>query len=261
MFFQTQTAQTKVVYLGDVDATNVPYRLQVVTTMHRKNIDNFRNNADKLKKVVEDAGLKLLLSSWDADVQSDDIVTVAHYWAIEDANALVKVDLILLDNPDYAPFYQLIDTEVKDFAVPIVPPNGMLGLRQLPASSKNYHAVSSNYQYVRVAIWVEPQRASEFCARMESGMVPFAEAQGWGFGVGYLSFTGRLGNVVQMWRVPKDATISTRLNDILSTKAPWLEKVQLNNDGTLNGSGVIRQFHYRIFDPTPIDPDPNRFLF
>jgi hypothetical protein len=260
MFFQTQSSQARIVYVGAVDAENVPYRLQVVTTTDRKNVAFLKANADKLRAIVEDAGLKLLLSSWDADLQDSQTVTVVHYWAIADANALVNVDLILLDNPDYAPFYQLINTEVKHIVVPIIPPNGMLGLRKLPESSKSYRALSTGYQYLRVSIWVEAQCASEFCARLEAGMVPFAEQQNWAFGVGYLSFTGRLGNVVQMWRVPNDPTPDVvQLKQLLS-KAPWLEIVQRDPSGKIT-KGVVRDFNCDLFAPTPIDPNPNRFLF
>jgi hypothetical protein len=211
---------------------NMPYQLQVCAELHRAALPAFHRSSRGLVKIIEDAGLKLRLSCWEV---RGDVVNYFNYWDIgPDANRLTYVELILPDTPGFTQFAKLWITETKDIVIPINP------IRRDTRAEDGQSLLEDGrqYTYLRVTHDIPYVTVSEFAARLEGSLVPFARDNGWFLGDTYWGLTGKAGHVVQMWIIPEDDSVfaAQRLATL-----PWQAL-------------TTRPPTYQLLEPTPSDP-------
>jgi hypothetical protein len=209
---------------------NLPYQLQVTTQMRREKLPAFNKTSHQLVELIEAAGLKLKLSCWE---MNGDIVQFYNYWDLaEDCNRLAFAELILPDVPGYAKFAKLWISETKDIVIPITAVH----------QEGNVESTTPGV-YVRVSYELPFTVLSEFAARVEGALRPFARYSGWILGDIYWQLTGAAGAVVEMWLIPEAeaAFAAQRLSTL-----PWY-------------SLIPKTPVFQILDPTPSDPNLLRF--
>lgn len=205
-----------------------PIHLQVLTTVKRSDLHLIYRLGPQLISLIEAGGVDLLLSCWRVD---GDIVYLYNYWDLRrDANELLRLELIIPDEPAYAKFDQLIIWEDKDLAVPI-------GNLPMP-TNKPPKRPNERFVYLRASYMVTTRDLPEFIAQIEGGVMPFARENEWLFQGGYFGLTGRANEVVQIWAIPERSVAFAQQR--LAT-ADWQERVQMPPT-------------YELFDPMPFDP-------
>jgi hypothetical protein len=216
---------------GERTVEHVPHHLQVVAELARADLPAFHRSSHRLVGLIESAGLKLELSCWEV---RGDVVNFYNYWSMEaDANRLTFAELVLPDLPGFARFAKLWLSETKDLVVPIN------DVKRTVVKNENLQLdEGKQYVYVRAVQTVPFVGISEFAARLEAGLIPFAKDNGWFLGDAYWGLTGPSGRVVQMWIVPEEDALFAAQR--LAT-ASWQTLV----------AGVPS---YQVLEPTPADP-------
>jgi hypothetical protein len=125
-------------------------------------------------------------------------------------------------------------SESKDIVIPI---NAV----RREAKDEDGHSLleeGRQYVYLRVTHEIPFVTVSEFAARLEGSLMPFARYNGWFLGDTYWGLTGKAGHVVQMWVIPEDDSqfAAQRLATL-----PW--------HALTSGPPT-----YQVLEPTPSDP-------
>lgn len=205
-----------------------PMHLQVLTTLKRSDLHLIYKSGPELIKLIEAGGVDLLLSCWKVD---GDVVYLYNYWDLRaDANELLRLELIIPDEPGYARFDEKIIEEFKDLAVPI-------GNLPMP-TNKPAPKPDERFVYMRASYHVTTRDLPEFIALIESGVAPLARENGWIFQGGYFGLTGRANEVVQLWAVPERSLAFAQQR--LAT-ADWQQMVK---------EAPV----YEVLEPMPFDP-------
>ncbi len=205
-----------------------PMHLQVLTTLKRRDLHLIYKLGPQLIKLIEAGGVDLLLSCWRVE---GDIVYLYNYWDLHcDANELLRLELIIPDEPGYAKFDQLIIYEDKDLAVPI---------GNLPAPTINPPPKpDERFVYMRASYQVTTRDLPEFIAQIEAGVAPIERENGWLFQGGYFGLTGRANEVVQIWAIPERSVAFAQQR---LASADWQELVSEPPE-------------YQVLEPMPFDP-------
>lgn len=204
------------------------YQLQVVTEIARSNLAMIYKLGPELVGLIQDTGvLTLTHSSW---YITEDVVRLHAYWDMHgDADSLTIAELQIPDKPAYAKFDQIMLSEVKDIVLPV--PGGSMKSDVDPQQR-------NRYVYLRAMYQVETAKLSEFSARLQASVIPFAYKYGWMLGDAYLGVTGRAGSIVQLWIVP-ERVVQLAPQRLAAT--PWHELLK-------------ERPQYLVLEPTPTDP-------
>ncbi|MEP6652961.1 MAG: hypothetical protein ABJA82_06355 [Myxococcales bacterium] len=187
---------------------SIPYRLQVETVMKRSDLPALSRGGQQLVNLIQSTQtLRLVHASMEVN---NDEVRLFHYWNMGyDADALTMAELQLPDMPGYARFEKLIVDEIKDIVIPTA------RARRDPSAELD---LAARYVYFRAAYKVTTENLSEFQARLEASVIPFAISNGWFLGDSFLGITGLAGKIVQFWIVPENAVA---LAPARLAAAPW----------------------------------------
>jgi hypothetical protein len=207
---------------------DIAYRLQVVTRIRRKDLGTIYRMGPELISLIENGGVKLLLSCWEE--AGTDEIDIYNYWDLgNNANTLFQLELTIPDEPAYAKFDQLILREDKTILVPIP---------DLPPFSPTPYDRSVRRIYLRATYQVETKNLAEFGARLEGSVGRVALENRWSLGGVHIGLTGRSNELTQIWAIPEE---SIALAQRRLTGIDWQELVR-------------EPPIYQILEPTPADP-------
>jgi hypothetical protein len=194
-----------------------PCFLQVETQVAPQNKVALEKNGKELARLIGESGLPSRLAAWGAYPVEKGPATLYAYWDMPEGPAtLLTAELRLPDVPEYAEFAKFILAEQKDIVIP------MAGQRIKPQ-----RALLGEYHYVRLEYLLDMTKLSEFSARLDGGLVPFAVKTKWTLGDTYLGLTGQEGTIVQIWRAPQgvsDTAAAKAAHDAAQQAlefAPW----------------------------------------
>lgn len=212
----------------------VPYRLHVTLVLEKHHVAGLLQPgaAEALTAMHAPAGLGLLHSAWNFNEAREDTdrVTIYNVWTMFDADSLLRAELLLPDEPAYAVFQRHVIAENKDLILPVVP--------------KTFEGPDpSTFNYLRIRRALRLPKVAEYSARLEAGVIPFCQDNGWGEGQAYFSLTGRTGSITQLWKVPSEISLA-RAQELLEPES-WSQPELFDRN---------IQPDFLLLTPTPGDP-------
>lgn len=190
--------------------------LDVSHDIRRQDLALFLAQGQTLVNVIEHTGdLRLLMSGWNVE---GDVAHIYNHWElVGGADALLRVELKLPDNPTYARFDSYMLAETKNIVTPVPRATG------IPITDAA--RARSRLVFVRTTFKVRPQDWAELQARLESSMERFALENGWFLGDTFVGLTGDASTIVQVWAVPEASAERVQPRLAGTAWSPLLETV------------------------------------